>query len=128
MNTYLIKQDVSQTPARIKRILKQRDIKRSQMASELQIEKSHYYKMLNGKVAMPTDIIVMHSRYLRIDISELLVGDDSLSMYTDEKSKHSEIESLLKKLIILLGQLSENERASVSLYAVEKIARINGKD
>lgn len=123
MNIYSIKASVAQAPERIKEKLDERSIKRCDMAKELQIDRTHYYKMLNGKENMPVDIIVLHSVYLKVSASYLLVGDESLSLQAESVEDIEKIEWLLEKVILLMERMDKKERCRFAFHAIERIAK-----
>lgn len=111
MKKYMTVDEIKAIGPRIKKLLKDRNIKIDTAAEVLGFERSYYYKLLKGNRSMTIDCIIAHCCFLDVSISYLLFGDESLLWDEHNNVVPGEIEILIEKVISSIENLDEHHRA-----------------
>jgi len=100
---------------RIRMLLDENDIKVKEAAADLNIELTHYYRLLNGERPMTVDNIMAHSDYLDVSVLYIIFGIEGKDILKARVMEPGEINVMIDMLLEATMKLDdENKKEKMS--------------
>lgn len=127
MGTYIELDAMKKVGPRVRAILDERKIKVKVAAEDMQIDLSHYYRLLRGERSMTVDNLIAHCLYLDVSILYLLFGSESYTWDTDQNVVPGDIEIMIEKVITSIENLEGRQKYDKASKLGHRYATMIGK-
>lgn len=95
---------------RIRMLLDENDIKVKEAAADLNIELTHYYRLLNGERPMTVDNIMAHSDYLDVSVLYIIFGIEGKDILKARVMEPGEINVMIDMLLEATMKLDDEDK------------------
>jgi len=95
---------------RIRMLLDENDIKVKEAAADLNIELTHYYRLLNGERPMTVDNIMAHSDYLDVSVLFIIFGIEGKDILKARVIEPGEINVMIDMLLEATMKLDDEDK------------------